>query len=247
MLYVGQGDAFLVQSGRRTMLVDGGPDDRLLVRELAAHRIARIDLLVMTHPHTDHIDGLARVATSFPVGRALDPLIDSDVPAYRLYERSVARRRIARDRVAAGMRYALGDASVSVLWPPDVHLTGTAEDVNNNSVVLLVAYGTQRVLFAGETQEEAQQELLKRPELLRAGVLKVSHHGSRHMLPEFYAATGARIALIPVGPNTFGHPSPETLAALSGTRILRSDRDGEVTVTLDGAGGVAVRAERTAA
>jgi competence protein ComEC len=144
------------------------------------------------------------------------------------------------------MHSRLGAADVEVLWPRAVRLSGTPEDVNNNSVVLRVRYGSETVLFAGETQEEAQGELLKQPWLLRADVLKVSHHGSRHMLPAFYAATGARIALIPVGPNTFGHPSPQTLDALSGMRIFRADRNGEVTVTLDGGAGMRVDEQRTA-
>ncbi|MFN2613712.1 MAG: ComEC/Rec2 family competence protein [Actinomycetota bacterium] len=246
MFDVGQGDAFVVRTGGKTMLIDGGPDARHLMQLLVTHHIARVDLLVMTHPHLDHIDGLARVAASFPLSRALDPFIDSSISSYRLYESSLARRHIPRDRAAAGMQYRLGDATIDVLWPRAVRLTDTPEDVNNNSVVLRLRYGSQTILFAGETQEEAQTELLKRPDLLRADVVKVSHHGSRHMVPAFYAATHARLALIPVGPNTFGHPSPQTLDALIGMRVCRSDRNGEVTVTLDGVGGMRVDEQRAA-
>jgi competence protein ComEC len=244
MLNVGQGDAFLVRSEGATMVIDGGPDDRVLVRELAEHRVGRIDLLVMTHPHADHIDGLARIAESFPLARALDPAIAAGIPTYTAYERALARRRVPRDRAVAGMRYPLGASVVEVLWPPAERVEGTAEDVNNNSIVLRVRYGSASVLFAGETQEEAQEALMKEPGALRADVLKVSHHGSRRMLPAFYAASRARIALIPVGPNTFGHPAVETLVALAGMQILRSDRNGEVTVILDGRGHAGARTER---
>jgi competence protein ComEC len=93
-------------------------------------------------------------------------------------------------------------------------------------------------------QEEGQQELLKKPDFLRAAVVKVSHHGSAHMLPEFYFATHARVALIPVGPNTFGHPAAQTLAACRGMTILRSDRQGTVSVSVDGNGGIGLQTER---
>ena len=93
-------------------------------------------------------------------------------------------------------------------------------------------------------QEEAQAELLGVPQRLRARVLKVSHHGSKRMLPGFYAATAATHALIPVGPNLFGHPSAETLVALRGMAVRRSDHHGTVSVWLDGRGGLTERLER---
>jgi competence protein ComEC len=133
-----------------------------------------------------------------------------------------------------------------VLWPLPEHIEGTQGDVNNNAIGMRVRYGTQGVLRAGEVQEEGMQELLARPQELRADVVKVSHHGSRRMLPEFYAATGAGIALIPVGANTFGHPTAEALAALRSMRVLRTDRSGTVDVALDGVGGVTLREERRA-
>lgn len=247
MLDVGQGDAFLVRSNDRTMLIDGGPDGRTLLRALRAERVARIDLLVLTHPHEDHVAGLAVAAQRLPVARVLDPFIEADLLTYQRFLTTIARRDIPRDRARAGMTYRLGAAAVDVLWPRSEHLQGTEEDVNNNSIVLRVRYGSQAVLFAGETQEEAQQELLARESALRADVLKVSHHGSARMLPSFYAATRARVALIPVGTNQFGHPALTTLAALRGMRVLRTDRSGTVSVSLNGHGALTTQEQRTAA
>jgi len=247
MINVGQGDAFVVKESGHTMLIDGGPDPTLLLKGLAAQGVHRIDLLVMTHPHADHIDGLVPVAERFPIGRALDPYTPSDLPAYQAIISALERRGIPRDRAVTGLTYRLGAARVDVLWPAVQRMENTPADVNNNSTVLRVSFGSDTILFAGETQEEAQEELLKQPMLLRAEVLKVSHHGSAHMLPEFYAATGARIALIPVGPNTFGHPAAQTLAALRGMEILRADRSGTSTVALDGHGGITIRAEHPSA
>lgn len=247
MIDVGQGEAILVRSEGRTMLVDGGPDGEATLGALAEEGVHRIDLLVATHPHEDHVAGLAVVAARMPVSRALDPGIASELPSYAALRGTLAARDVPVDRARAGLAYRLGGAWVEVLWPPEPLLAGTAEDVNNNSVVLRVRYGSDAVLLAGETQEEAQEALVAGPSALRAAVLKVSHHGSRHMLPAFYAATGARVALIPVGANPFGHPAPETLAALAGMRVLRSDLAGTVDVGLDGMGGVLVRAVRPAA
>lgn len=247
MVNVGQGDAILVRQGTNTMLIDGGPDPSLLLKGLSAQGVRRVDLLVISHPHADHVDGLVPVAETFPIGRALDAYTPADVRAYGRITASLSRRNIARDRAVAGMTYRLGQAAVDVLWPAVERMQGTPEDINNNSIVLRVRYGNDSILLAGEVQEEAQQELLKQPDLVRAAVLKVSHHGSARMLAEFYAATGARVALIPVGPNTFGHPAPQTLAALRGMTILRSDRQGTVSVSIDGNGGVGMRTERPVA
>ena len=230
MINVGQGDAILVRQGSHTMLIDGGPDPSLLLRGLSAQGVHRIDLLVISHPHADHVDGLVPIAETFPVGRALDTYTPADLPAYNQIVDTLAARRIARDRAVAGMTYRLGDATVDVLWPGVERMHDTPADVNNNSIVMRVRYGSDAILLAGEVQEEAQQELLNDPDLLRAAVVKVSHHGSAHM--------------IPVGPNTFGHPAGQTLASLRGMTILRSDRQGTASVSLDGSGGLAIRTER---
>lgn len=244
MLDVGQGEAIVVRAESRTMLIDGGGDPALLRRRLAETGIARIDLLVLSHPHADHLDGLTGAVGSMPIGRALDPMIDAGDAALPSYGRVVAALGAARvpiDRAIAGNVIELGPARLEILWPPREHLVGTDSDVNNNSVVLRAVFGDDVVLFSGETQEEAQQALLADPGALRASVLKVSHHGSKRMLPAFYRASGASIALIPVGQNRYGHPAAETLAAIQGMRVLRSDLHGTVTLGLDGRGGAAVR------
>ena len=247
MLDVGQGDALLVRApGGATMLVDGGPDEAVLLRELRAQKVHRIDLLVLTHPHADHVDGLVAVAERMPIGRALDPFLGESPSHYSEFARALERRGIARARATTGDVYRLGAAVIEVLWPPDPLLLDTASDPNNNSIVMRVRYGSDAVLLTGDVQEEAQEGLLERPEQLRAGVVKVAHHGSAYMLPEFYAATGARIALISVGRNRFGHPTQAALDAVSGMQTFRSDRSGTVVVALDGTGKTEVREERRA-
>src|SRR5207237_6804131 len=107
LIAVGAGDAALVRQGVHTMLIDGGPDPALLLKGLAAQGVRRIDLLVISHPHADHVDGLVPVAETFPIGRALDPYTQTNLAAYDDIIAALARRHTARARAVAGMTYRL--------------------------------------------------------------------------------------------------------------------------------------------
>jgi competence protein ComEC len=250
---VGQGDAWLVRTPRgATMLVDGGPDPSRTLEELRAHHVRRIDLLVLTHPHADHVDGLPVVAASYAVGRGLEAGLAAELPALAQFRATLRERGVALDVVRRGARYAFGEAVVDVLGPGTL-IEGTDSDLNNNSVVLRIRFGASCVMMSGEMQEEGQQALLDSGETLHCPIMTVPHHGSKHMLPAYFAAVAPRVALISVGArNTFGHPSAETLAALLqlGVRVLRTDLSGDVSAALGADGSVAVRtahAERSAA
>jgi competence protein ComEC len=246
-LDVGQGDAWLVRApGGATMLVDGGPDQRRIAAKLRSHGVRRIDLLVMTHPHADHVDGLAAVVGHIAIGRAIESGLQDTRPALRTFREGLAAAGVPRDVVRRGGGYRLGEAVVDVLGPAAL-LQGTNSDLNNNSVVLRIRYGSTCLLMSGEVQEEGQQALLEHPEDLRCPVMTVPHHGSRHMLPAYFGATGARVAMISVGAhNDFGHPSGETLAVLHqlGIRVLRTDLEGDVSAGISSSGVVEVRTER---
>lgn len=244
MIDVGQGEAILISEGGRTMLIDGGVDADDVPRYLRDHGILRLDYLVVSHPHDDHVSGLVGVAERATIGAVLDPGLPSDLGDYQELLEVTRQRGIERITARAGQTYRLGDARIRILWPVEPLLSGTDSDLNENSIVFRIDFGRDAFLYAGETQQEAQLALVERGAPLRAEVLKVSHHGSGRMFPDFYRATGAQVAMIPVGPNSYGHPAPETLSALAGMQILRSDEDGDVEVTLDGADRLAVRTER---
>jgi competence protein ComEC len=248
-LDVGQGDAILVRANGATMLVDGGPDPVLVVKRLNAHAVRRIDLLVLTHPHADHVTGLTGVVEHLPVARETDPGLEAELPAYAAFQHDLAQRHIPRDLARAGMRYALGPAAVDVLAPSEPLFEGTDSDLNNNAVVMRVTYGAATVLLGGEEQEEGQQRLLEEQGTrLKAEVFKVPHHGSARFLRSFYAACGAPVALIPVGPNDYGQPAPSSLDTLAslGMRAYRTDQSGDVTVTLDEKGNINVHEQKRA-
>lgn len=244
MIDVGQGEAILITEGDHAMLIDGGRDDDDVPRFLRDRGIHRLDYLVVSHPHDDHLSGLVGVAERATIGQILDPSLPSELNDYRELIEVAEARSISRVVARAGQIYPLGAATVSILWPAEPLLTGTESDVNENSIVLRIDLGTDAFIYAGETQEEAQQALIDQGAPLQAEVLKVSHHGSARMDPDFYRATQAQVAMIPVGSNNYGHPAPETLVALTGMQILRSDLHGDVAVTIDGRDQLAVRTER---
>jgi competence protein ComEC len=245
---VGQGDAWLIRTpGGATMLIDGGPDERLILTKLRALVVRTIDLLVLSHPHADHVEGLPAVIAAIPVGRVIEPGLAAEIPALPALHAAAKERGIPLEVVRRGARYALGEAEIEILAPRDPLFTGTDSDLNNNSIVMRIRYGSTCLLMAGEVQEEGQEALLQRPDQLRCPVMTVPHHGSKRMIPGFFA-TGARYAVISVGRNDFGHPAGETLAALAlaRLRVLRTDRSGDVTIGIAANGMVEIREEHHA-
>jgi competence protein ComEC len=233
---VGWGDGALVRSpGGATMLIDGGADLDLVATKLAALGIHRIDVIVATHPHADHIAGLAAVLARYPTGLVLDPGCPADSPYYREFLRAVRAAGVPFRHPRPPERLRVGDLRVSVLAPQHCFF-GTDSDPNNDSVVLHIRGPGGSILFTGDVEDPAQAELLARDTpALAADVLKVPHHGGNTNLPAFLAAIHARLAVVSVGPNRYGHPVASVLATLrrDGMRVYRTDRAGDVTVEFD--------------
>ena len=242
VLDVGQGDAILLETrtGAR-MLVDGGPDpNRVLVAldERIPPWDRRLDVVVLTHPHEDHVAGLARMLERYAVRRVYEPGMRGRSQGWAAWN-ALLRHGPPRGVLAAGARLRLGEVSMQVLWPdpgtvptepPD---TGTG--VNNLSVVLLGEANGRRFLLTGDIEEGIDGTLLQRG-LPRVDLLKVAHHGSRTATTQaFIDAVRPSIAVASAGAgNTYGHPAPATLARLraAGARTLRTDQDGSVTIEL---------------
>lgn len=246
-LDIGQGDAILVQApDGATMLVDGGPDPELTLRRLGANMgffDRRIDLLVLSHPHQDHVAGLIEVLDRFRVGAVLHAGIAFE---------NTANDRLLTDAAAAGVPLALAragqiwqlgaGASVEVLYPTDTDASAALPDgdINNGSVVLVVRHGGFSALLTGDAEEPIESLLISRGLLDPVDLLKVGHHGSiSSTTPGLLDATRPTVATISSGEgNEYGHPAPETLAALAshpGIGVLRTDTDGDIEVVSDGA------------
>lgn len=248
-LDVGQGDAALVTTPAGvTMLVDGGPDEEQVATELAALGVKRIDVVVASHPHADHVVGLPAVLARFQVGVVLQPGCPSMSALQLDVDRSVADEGIETRTPWAGESFVVGDVRLDVLSPHECY-TGTESDTNNDALVLRLTHGEDSVLFATEPEEPAQEWLLEQREKagldLQADVLKVPHHGAATSVEEFFDAVAAPIAVVSVGENTYGHPTAFTLDALTeaGSTVWRTDEHGTVTITfVDGT--AVVSAER---
>ena len=192
VLDVGQGDAILVEGGRGgRLLVDGGPDPDRLLLALDARLPPwdrRIDLLVLSHPHEDHVAGLALLLDRYRVGRMFEPGMIGPGPGYRAWQAALQRLGIHPGTLATGDRFTLDDIRLRVLWPDRGAVPRTPADggtaINNVSIVLLGEVGRQRFLLAGDIEEGIDPILLARG-LPRVDLLKVAHHGSRT------ASTGA--------------------------------------------------------
>jgi competence protein ComEC len=241
--YVGWGDGALIRSpAGATVLIDGGADLELVARKLSALGIRRLDMLVATHPHEDHVAGLAAVLVRFPVGLVLDPGCRGSAPAYADFLRAVDDAEVPVSHPRRGAEFTVGDLQLEVLAPSHC-FHGTNSDPNNDSLVLRLLADGASVLFSGDAEEPAQSEMLRdEAPHLTAAVLKVPHHGGATTLTQFFQSVHARVAVVSVGPNRYGHPVPEILAELAreGMRVFRTDHDGDVTVEFQG-GEVLVR------
>jgi competence protein ComEC len=249
-LDVGQGDSALVDfpDGTR-MLIDAGgdplgradPGRRSVLEVLAARRLDSIDIAVMSHPHPDHYRGFepllgeVRFRELWDTGqsRAEDP----ESKAAQLTT-AFARRgaRVLGPRELCDDPWWFGTARVEVLWPCPAHDSGLGE--NDNSFVMSIAFGRRRVLFTGDVEALAEEELVRLGPRLRADVLKVPHHGSRtSSSPALLDRVRPMLAVVSSGrTNRFGHPHPEVVSRFRARAIplFRIDEDGGVEVTSDG-------------
>jgi competence protein ComEC len=245
VLDVGQGDGILVESGRGgRMVVDGGPDPtRLLIAldERLPPWDRRIDILVLTHPHEDHVAGLALLLQRYRVGRVYEPGMLGPGPGYRAWADIFSVGGPPRGRLYTGDQLSLDQIRFRVLWPDANRVPERPPDggtsINNVSIVLLGEVAGHRFLLAGDIEEGVDPELLARG-IPQVDLLKVAHHGSRTASTRpFLEAARPRIAVVSAGAgNPYGHPAPSTIERLGeiAGRTYRTDTDGSVEVTFDG-------------
>lgn len=233
-LDVGQGDATLIQHPDGTaVLFDGGPPEAGTVRLLRRAGVRRLSLVVATHASRDHHGGLADVLDRYPVDLLLDGGDGTRDPDFRALVAEAARRNVRRVRAVAPMTIRAGGLRIAVLSPPPRPRGPPPEDPNPRAIVALVSAGGFDLLLSADAESDALLPL----ELPDVDAMKVPHHGSSDPgLPQVLRSVRPELAAIEVGPNTWGHPTPSTLAALerAGVRTYRTDRDGTVSVSVDG-------------
>lgn len=214
---VGQGDALLVNLGHGSaILFDAGPEPALLERCLELFRVERLPLIVISHSHADHSQGLAGVGER-EIGEIWSNSNLASMPT-----------RVVR----SGFKSQVGRSQVEILWPDTGHesfasVAGDGSAENNRSVVALVELDGVRILITGDIEPGAQRELLS--ELFEIDVIKVPHHGSKFQEIELFQ--GASVFLVSVGENSYGHPDPGLISRLERLgSVFRSDLDGSIAL-----------------
>ncbi len=241
-LDVGQGDAAAIRTpGGHWLLVDGGPAGagadagrRVVAPFLGRRGARRLTAVIVSHAHADHLGGVPTVLRRLPTGVVIEPAAPVPDDGYLSFLDLLEGQRIGWHPGRAGECFTLDGVTFTILHPAP-GWPGWGEDVNEDSLVLLVEYGGFQALLAGDAGVPAEEEIAGRAGTV--DLLKVGHHGSR-------GSTGApwlerldpRVAVISVGRNEYGHPAPETLARLEhrGIVIRRTDQDHTISVTSDG-------------
>ncbi|MFD4760211.1 ComEC/Rec2 family competence protein [Streptomyces sp. NPDC058439] len=253
MCDVGQGDSLVLAAGEgRGVVVDAGPDPRLVDRCLRDLGITEVPLLILTHFHADHVRGLPGVLRGRAVGAIQATNLDEPLDQVAFVRRTAAATGVPMVRAVPGERRRIGPLDWRVLWPAGGRGAGGApgyqgavsgpvpQGPNDASVTLYVRTGGLSLLLLGDLEPPAQRGLLRRyPALPPVDVLKVAHHGSAHQDPALLHTARPRLALVSVGrDNPYGHPAPRTVDALraGGAVVLRTDTDGAIAVTGAGTG-----------
>ena len=247
---VGQGDAILFRSGDCSALVDAGPsadDGNRVVNYLQRQGVTRLDAVIATHPHEDHIGGMSRVLERFRADLFLfddAPVkdeIDSTIAAELL--RIAARCEVTVTPPQVGLKIVVGEFVLTVLYADS-----TAENENDRSVVILAECHGQRFLLMGDAEKETEKLLLLSGVPLACEVLKAGHHGSAtSTTPDFLVAADPGFVVFSCGVgNRFGHPSPGVSARVeqSGIRALRTDLMGTVSFYIDKKDGLVLETNR---
>jgi len=235
---VGQGDSALIQYNGTTILIDAGEADEgpAIVTYLKHQEISDIDILIATHPHSDHIGGMQDVLKNFNVRNVIDSGMPHTTTTYQKFLETIDHTTIPYTTVRPGDSFSPAPGlTMLVLSAPD---GSKDQDLNDGSIVLRVSYGRVNILFEGDAGTSTEELMIHSGLPLESQILKVAHHGSPHGTgSEFLKRVRPEAAIISVGAgNDYGHPAEATLLRLedSGALIFRTDTDGSIVVRTDG-------------
>lgn len=222
---VGQADSTFISCSGEYMLIDAGnnADGKYIVKQLQDMGIEKIDYLVGTHPHEDHIGGLDNIIKSFKIGKIYMPKRQADSKTFEDVLDAVSEKKLKISTPKKGESFVLGQADCKVL-----SVESDAEDTNDSSIVIQINFGKHKFLFTGDLTSNIEKEI----DWEDVDVLKVAHHGSRYSSSsEFLNAAKPEIAVISVGKdNDYNHPHKEALNRLKkiNTTIYRTDEKGTI-------------------
>ena len=218
---VGQGDAVLITYGQTQILIDGGPDNKVLdcLSQYLPFWDRQLEAVFLTHPDTDHLNGLLTVFQRYQVKYFFSNFKIEGIMKARSLQKS--------DKVK------IGPLQFLALWPDQQEIA--SKDINENSLVLEMVFGKLEVLLEGDITQKIEEKIKSDP----VDILKVAHHGSKNSTSEdFLMRIRPQLAVISVGKNRFGHPAKETLERLlkSQIKVLRTDEQQDIEIVSDGQG-----------
>jgi beta-lactamase superfamily II metal-dependent hydrolase len=238
-LDVGQGDSIYIRTpDNQDIVIDGGPDNTVL-SQLGTYMPfydRKIELMILTHPHEDHINGLIEMLDKYQVDRVLAPSVSYDSASVVEWEHKLSTNNIAMTGVLQGQTIGLGASRIEIISPNQELLQD--DNVNNASIVLKYIYGNTKLVLTGDAEEEAEEYMVRSGDInLQADLLKVGHHGSKTSSTEsFLDLVKPEYAIISVGAsNKFNHPSSDTIEKLEEREIeyFRTDFNGTIICISD--------------
>ena len=234
---VGQGDStFIELPNGENLLIDAGDVDcgNTVVDYIKNLGVERIDYLVATHPHADHIGGMNKVIDNLDIGSIYVTDVTTTTRVFERLLTSIEKKELSIDIAEAGKEILI-DSEIKIAFLAPITKT---KDLNNMSAVLQLQFGGVTFLFTGDAEKKVEKEILKKGYSLKADVMKVGHHGSKtSSLKKFIEKVKPKYSVISCGKdNSYGHPSKEVLKILKsvGSKIYRTDEKGTIVITSDG-------------
>jgi competence protein ComEC len=239
---VGQGDAILIRTpSRQNIIIDGGPDNALVTKlgKSLPFYDQTVDLMILTHPHDDHLVGLIQVLEKYKVKQILYTGVLQPTDNYLAWLKVIKDKGINLKIARFGQKFVFDQVELQIIYPVDDLTNQPMENLNNSSIVSRLVYVQTDFLFTGDLEEAGEKEILKSSaEQLKARVIKIGHHGSDTSSgEEFLRAVEPDYAVISVGAdNNFGHPSRRIIKRLErlGIEILRTDDSGDIVFVTGG-------------
>ena len=252
VLDIGQGDATLISKDGKWVLIDSGDvEHRPQMKEyLKQYGISNLSKVIVTHPHADHMGGMLAVFQTVSIEEIYDDGIATSTNTYRTYLKNIKAKNVKYHKAKAGDHIALFDGvDFAVLAPVKELKDSKGEaDLNNNSICGRLSYGNFSMMFTGDAEEVEEKTILGNGGSLKSDVLKIGHHGSRtSSSAAFVKAVSPKLGVISLGAgNSYGHPHAKTLKTMEkyGVEILRTDRDGTITIKSTGSGNFTVTKAR---
>jgi len=234
---VGQGDAAMIEKGDFQVLIDGGPDAEILEKlpKIMALADRKIDIIILSHPHADHIVGINEVLSRYSVGEVYGSGVVSDSDQYLKFLNNLKEKNLALKIPLINSILNFPAGKIRFLFPGEEFVKQSIDNMNNSSVVLEFCSVSNCFLFTGDLEVDRHSDLI--PYLGKDSVVKASHHGSRNgYSKELYDLTKPEYTVISAGAdNNYGHPNQETLDGLNkhNIQILRTDQDGDICFSID--------------